>query len=79
MKLTKSLHTVTATVNVARMLLRLEPAAQDRDLSPLQRAALLPPPRHIARAALDVLGYDIDDFSADDPTLAAIIKQIGKL
>lgn len=66
--LTKSLHTVTATVNVARMLLRLEPEAR------IHQSA-----HDIARAALAVLGYDIDDFRADDPTLIAILKQIGKL
>lgn len=65
--LTKSLHTVTATVNVARMLVRLDACAEFVDA------------HEVARAALAVLGYDIDAFSADDPTLAAIIKQIGKL
>ena len=67
MKLTKSLHTVTVTVNVARMIVRLDNCAGFIDA------------HEIARAALDVLGYDIDTIDGDDPTLTAILKQIGKL
>ena len=67
MALTKSLHTVTATVNVARVLMTQYPGSFDGSASDL------------ADRALSVLGYDMEAFSADDPTIAAIVKQISKL
>lgn len=62
--LTKSLHTVTATVNVAAYL-------QAND--PVGRAAY-----ELVRAALDVLGYG-GDWTQDDPTVAMCIKQLRKM
>ena len=57
--LTKSLHTVTAVTNVARIL----PPADALTL---------------AGHALSVLGYDVAEFGADDPTVAACVKAIRK-
>jgi hypothetical protein len=67
MALTKSLHTVTATVNVARMLLSSGVAANE------SRADVL------TQAALHILGYRYADFGSADPTVAAILKQVSKL
>lgn len=62
--LTKSLHTVTATLNVARLILAGDPRIGQRTL---------------ASKALDVLGYDIEAFPVDDPTVAKIMIGCGKL
>lgn len=62
--LTKSLHTVTATVNVARLILASDPRIGQRTL---------------ASKALETLGYDIDAFPSDDPTVAKIMHGCGKL
>lgn len=64
-KLTKSLHTVTVVTNVARELARLSGS------------------RHTALAlterALEVLGYDLGDFDADDDTVQRCIASVAKL
>jgi hypothetical protein len=62
--LTKSLHTVTATVNVARLILSTDPRIGQRTL---------------AGKALETLGYDIDAFPSDDPTVAKVMQGCGKL
>jgi hypothetical protein len=67
MALTKSLHTVTATVNVARMIADHYPNTWNYD------------PEGLARNALAILGYDIEAFGLSDPTVAAILKQVSKL
>jgi hypothetical protein len=64
MALTKSLHTVTATVNVARLLAPKYPLYNAQDLT---------------AHALEVLGYDIEQFGFSDPVVAAIVKQVSKL
>jgi len=66
--LTKSLHTVTAATNVARLLLQTADKAVTGDLA-------------LARAALAVLGYSdvaVERGSADD-TVARIVKACAKL
>jgi|GEM_PF-3397297 len=66
--LTKSLHTVTAATNVARLLLQTADKAVTGDLA-------------LARAALAVLGYSdvaVDRDGADD-TVARIVKACAKL
>jgi hypothetical protein len=67
MALTKSLHTVTAAVNVARMIVMHYPNTWDYDGEGL------------ARNALAVLGYDIEDYGSTDPVVVAIVKQVSKL
>jgi len=66
MALTKSLHTVTATVNVARLLIRSN-ALPDTSAETA------------VRYALDVLGYDVTAFGFSDPTVAAILRQVSKM
>jgi len=65
--LTKSLHTVTAVVNVARLI----QGSRDSGCATYSADTL-------ARHALATLGYDIADFAADDPTVCACIKAIRK-
>lgn len=62
--LTKSLHTVTATVNVAAYLQANDPVGRD---------AL-----DLTLAALNVLGYG-GDWTQDDPTVAMCVKQLRKM
>jgi hypothetical protein len=66
--LTKSLHTVTAATNVARLLLQTADKSLTGDLG-------------LARAALTVLGYSDVDVSRDttDETVQRIVKACAKL
>jgi Tfp pilus assembly pilus retraction ATPase PilT len=61
--LTKSLHTVTAATNVARLLLDMQPNHKE--------------PVDMALSALLVLGYS--DVSLADPTMAKIVKACAAL
>jgi hypothetical protein len=63
--LTKSLHTVTAATNVARIVTVHSSVALDA--------------RRLARAALDVLGYNLDDFPEEDPTVAKIVRECARI
>ena len=71
MPLTKSLHTVTATVNVAKHLI-VSDLADDCMFSRVGA-------RELSSRALLILGYRMSDFGLDDPTVAAIVKQVTKL
>jgi hypothetical protein len=62
--LTKSLHTVTA---VSRVALELSQFRESAD------------PVELTHAALNVLGYSVLQFSADDTTIAACVAATAKL
>jgi hypothetical protein len=64
--LTKSLHTVTAVTNVARLLVRHDSSFKYRSIDA------------VLSDALGVLGYRMADFDADDTTVAACRKSITK-
>jgi hypothetical protein len=66
--LTKSLHTITAATNVARLILQTADRSVTGDLA-------------LARAALTALGYpDVTvDRSDADPTVAKIVAACAKL
>ena len=71
MTMTKSLHTVTAALNVASHI-----DATDRrhyGASQFLDATLL------AAFALKVLGYYLSDYSADDPTIVKIVAGCAKI
>lgn len=66
-KLTKSLHTVTAATNVAHHLFATESVYG------------YPTAIALARGALEVLGYRMQDFSEDDATIAKIIRECAMI
>jgi hypothetical protein len=69
--MTKSLHTITATLRVAEHI-----DATDRrhyGASQFLDATLL------ASYALKILGYYISDYSADDPTIVKIVAGCSKI
>ena len=69
--LTKSLHTVTAVTNVARVVAQLSGGYRTTLTAPRDARALV-------REALAILDYDAAEFAADDPTIAACIKAVAK-
>jgi hypothetical protein len=62
MSLTKSLHTVTSVVNVAKYLIETTPKGSN--------------PVTYVREALRILGYDLRQLQATDPTLDRITRQV---
>jgi len=72
--LTKSLHTVTAGVNVALTLLALQPGAYPKGF---HRDTSLDNALKLAGDALRVLGHEMPDKPADvlaDPTVLRIVR-----
>jgi len=69
--LTKSLHTVTATVNVAAHLRFIQ-------IERSRSGSLLPTAADLCADALSVLGYGAE-YPADDATVAMIRKQLVKM
>lgn len=67
-ELTKSLHTVSAVVNVAAHLAMNGPSGPDRSVDALTRC----------RQALAILGQP-SDWPDTDPVLTAAVRQLHKL
>jgi hypothetical protein len=87
MSMTKSLHTVTSTVNVARFLIGATNLASDgasfavlaadkSDRVGTDKDRLA---RQYVRRALSILGYEPAAYGWQDPTIDRIARQVGNL